>query len=327
MKKVLLFIVAGLAVLVAGFVLFVLLTWDKEYDTEYPAISATSDSALIARGKYLANGPAHCVICHAQADRLEDLMKGEEVPMAGGMEFIIPPGTFRVPNLTPDKETGIGNLTDGEIARAMRYSVNHQNRAMVPYMPFQEMSDEDLTAIISYLRSLEPVRNEVKPSEYTFLGKAVVAFGMIKPEGPKKTPPKTVEIDSTAAYGEYIANSIANCVGCHTERDMKTGKFIGRVFAGGMHFPPEAFSKGYSFISPNITPDNETGVMAGWDEKFFIERFHAGRVQEGSPMPWETFARMNEVDLKALYRYFTSLDPVKNKIDKSVFMPGEDLPE
>jgi mono/diheme cytochrome c family protein len=327
MKKVLFVIVAGLVVLIAGFVLFVLFSWDKEYATEYPAIAASADSAMIARGKYLANGPAHCVICHASPERMDDLMKGEIVPMTGGMEFIIPPGTFRTPNLTPDMETGIGKLSDGEIARALRYSVNHQNKLMVPFMPFQEMSDEDLTAIISYLRSLEPVKHEVKPSEYTFLGKAVVAFGLIKPEGPKKTPPKSVAIDSTTTYGEYLANSIANCVGCHTERDMKTGEFIGPVFAGGLHFLPEPLTKGYSFISPNITPDNQTGIMAGWDENFFIDRFRAGRVQEGSPMPWETFARMNDVDLKALYRYCKSLKPVKNKIDKIIFMPDEELPE
>lgn len=327
MKKVLLIIVAILVVVVGGFVVFVLVSWDKQYEAEYPNITASTDSTVIARGKYLAYGAAHCVICHSPYEKLEDVAAGKDVPMTGGMEFDIPPGIFRTPNLTPDPETGIGNQTDGEIARALRYSVSHLNKLMVPYMPFQEMSDEDITAIISFLRSQQPVKHEVKPSEYRFLGKAIVAFGLIKPEGPKKTPPVSVTIDTTADYGAYLANSIANCVGCHTERDMKTGEFIGPVFAGGMKFEHDVFSKGYSFISPNITPDKETGAMAGWDEPFFVDRFRAGRLLPGSPMPWEAFARMNDSDLKALFRYLASLNPVQNKIEKTVFMPGENFPD
>ncbi len=327
MKKTFVVIILVLIVIIAGFFTFISLSWNKEFTTEYPNITASSDSAVIAHGKYLANGPAHCVFCHVPVERINEVAQGKEVPMTGGMEFKIPPGTFTTPNLTPDPETGIGKLTDGEIARALRYSVNHRNKLMVPYMAFQEMSDEDIKAIISYLRSQQPVKHEVKPSEYTFLGKAVVAFGLIKPEGPKNIPPKSVTIDTTAAYGKYLANSVANCVGCHTERDMKTGEFIGPDFAGGLKFEPDAFSKGYSFISPNITPDVETGAMTGWDEPLFIDRFHAGRLVEGSPMPWEAFSRMNDADLKALYRYLESLGPVHNGIEKTIFLPGEKLPD
>lgn len=327
MKKVLLIIVTILAVVAGGLVIFVLLSWDKEYEAEYPDIAASTDSAMIARGKYLAFGPAHCVFCHASFEKLEDVADGEEVPMTGGMEFDFPPAIIRTPNITPDPETGIGKLTDSEIARSLRYMVNSRNKMMFPLMPFQELSDEDLTAIISFLRSEEPVKNEVKPSEYTFLGKAIMAFGLIKPEGPKKSPPRSVAIDTTAAYGAYLANSVANCVGCHTARDLKTGEFIGPVFAGGMKFKPDAFSKGYSFIAPNITPDVETGAMTGWDEPVFIDRFHAGRLLPGSPMPWEAFARMSDSDLKALYSYLGSLGPVRNKIEKTVYNPGEKFPE
>jgi mono/diheme cytochrome c family protein len=327
MKKVIMIIVLGLAFLIVCLVLFVFFTWDKEYDTEYPSISATTDSAMIARGKYLAYGPAHCVFCHVPMDKVTDVLAGKEVPLTGGMEFKIPPGTFRTPNLTPDPQTGIGKLTDSEIARALRYSINHHNKLMVPYMPFQELSDEDLTAIISFLRSQEPLKHEVMPSDYTFLGKAVTAFGLIKPVGPKKTPPTSIAIDTNVVYGDYLANSVANCVGCHTERDMKTGKFTGTHFAGGMRFEPDTFSHGFAFISPNITPDNETSALAGWNQSLFIDRFHAGRLHAGSPMPWEAFARMNETDLKALYNYLRSLSPVQNKIAKTVYLPGEKFPE
>jgi mono/diheme cytochrome c family protein len=318
---------AGLAliVLLVGLFVFVQLTWDKKYDAPYPDITATTDSAVIERGKYLALGPAHCITCHVPMDKVKDAEEGVVMPLIGGWELSIPPGTFRAPNITPDIETGIGNMTDGEIARALRYSVNRNNGHVFPFMPFQELSDDDLTAIISFLRAQEPVKHKVEPSELTFLGKALVAFGMIKPEGPKNTPPKSVVIDSSIAYGSYLANRVANCNGCHTERDFKTGAFVGAPLAGGTHFLPDAFSEGYSFITPNLTPDKETGIMANWDESTFINRMRAGRGHKGSPMPWGAFSRMDDLELKAIYRYLQSLEPVNNKIEKIVFAPGEQI--
>ena len=326
MKKVFVVILLVLIVIIAVFFSFISLTWEKEFTAEYPDITASTDSAVIARGKYLVYGPAHCVYCHVSPENFGELTKGMEVPLSGGLEFDIPPGKFRIPNITPDPETGIGKMTDAEIARALRYSVNHKNKFMAPYMAFQDMSDEDIGAVISFLRSQEPVRHEVNPDEYTFLGKAIMAFGLLKPTGPTGIPPVSVAADTTAAYGTYLAKSVANCVGCHTARDMKTGKFTGPLFAGGMQFPPEPLSKGFAFISPNLTPDKETGIMNGWDEAFFIERFHAGRVQEGSPMPWEAFERLSDSDLKALYRFLLSLEPSNNKIAKIIFAPGEKFP-
>jgi len=255
------------------------------------------------------------------------MKKGEEVPLSGGWELTIPPGTFRAPNITPDAEFGIGKFTDAELARALRYSVKHDGSVLVPFMPFQEMSDADVIAVISFLRSQPAVHNEVKPRELTFLGKAVVAFGMIKPEGPKNPPPPAVTIDTTAIYGKYIANSVSNCVGCHTDRDLKTGEFTGIPFAGGFKMPPDAFSEGYGFITPNITPDKETGIMATWNQQTFISRFKAGRIHKGSPMPWENFAKMDEVELKALYAYIQTIKPVSKKIEKVIFLPGEKMPE
>ena len=192
-------------------------------------------------------------------------------------------------------------------------------------MPFQNMTDEDIQAIISFLRSQEPVRNEVPRSGYSFLGKFLLTMGLLKPVGPAGIPPAQIKKDSTLAYGSYIANSVANCNGCHTDRDLKTGEFTGPIFAGGFWMPPDDFTQGYSFITPNLTP-HESGIMSTWSEEDFITRFRAGRNIATSPMPWGTFARMEEIELKALYRYLKSLDPVDNAIDKVVYQPGEELP-
>lgn len=329
MKKVLISILSILIILVAGLYIFVFTSWDRDFDAPYPEIKASTDSAVIARGKYLAYGPAHCAYCHVPQDRLKDVAAGKEVPLTGGWEFVIPPGYFRAPNLTSDMETGIGGLSDSQLARALRYSVDRHNKFMIPVMPFQELSDEDLTAVISFIRTQRPVNNAIKTSEYTFLGKALLAFGMLKPTGPEKTPPVSISIDTTAAYGSYLAHSVANCVGCHTKRNLKTGEFAGPDFAGGFQMEAEGdpAMKGYVFITPNITPDPETGVMTNWDEITFIERFQAGRLQEGSPMPWEAFATMQENDLKALYQYLHTIEPVKYSVAQTVFAPGEELPE
>ena len=326
MKKILLRVLAVLLIIVAGLVIFIFIAWNKKHDAPYPDIKATTDSAVIARGKYLAFGPAHCASCHVPMEKSADVETGLEPALSGGWELSIPPGTFRAPNLTPDDETGIGKLTDAEVARVLRYSVGHDGRTIFPFMPFQELSDADLTAVISYLRAQKPVKHALKRTEYSFLGKAIMAFGMIKPEAPKNTPPKSMIIDSTITSGSYLANSVANCVGCHTKRDLKTGAMIGPLFAGGMEMSEESY-KGVKYVSPNLTPDPETGILSSWTETMFINRFRSGRVHATSPMPWGSFSRMNEVDLKALYRYLRSLKPVKNKIEKTVYVAGERLPD
>lgn len=321
--KILLKVLAGLAILVVGLVAFILLTWDKKFEDTYPDIKASKDSAIIARGKYLAYGPAHCATCHVPMDKIMEVENGLIIPLSGGWEIDIPPGIFRAPNITPDMETGIGKLTDGELARTLRYSVGSDGRCIMPFMPFQDLSDEDLTAIISFLRSQPPIKHAVKPNEIRFLGKAVMAFGLIKPEKPLNPPVKSVKKDTTAEYGSYIANSIANCRGCHTDRDLKTGEYIGEKFAGGLYMEPDFFSKGYSFRTPNLTPDPSTGHIMNWDEKQFVSRFKANRVYPGTPMPWGSFSRIDTSDVKAVYKYLKSLKPVSNKIEKIVFAPGE----
>ncbi|MBC8375777.1 MAG: cytochrome c [FCB group bacterium] len=313
---------AVLGILILVLVVFVNIRGNRTYELPLPDLAASSDSAVIARGKYLAFGPAHCVSCHMPMDKFAAVENGLELPLSGGWELNIPPGSFRAPNLTPDMETGIGSFSDGHIARALRYSVRHNGKALFPFMPFQNMSDADVIALISFLRSQPPVKNELKTTELSFLGKAVSAFGMIGPEGPITTPPVWVEIDSTIVYGEYVANAVANCKGCHSLRDLKTGAFIGVDFAGGMPMDSDPMIKGLSFITPNITPHMTDGVMAKWDETTFINRFRAGRVYEGSPMPWGAFSRMSIIELKAVYRYLQSLEPVPGKVDKTVVRDG-----
>ncbi len=305
-------------VLLIGIALFafVSMTWKKAYDAPYPPISISSDSTVLARGQYLVYGPAHCATCHIDPSDYDAMSAGELVPIAGGSEIIIPPGTFRPRNLTPDIETGIGSLTNEEVARVMRFGVGHDGRVLFPFMPFENMTEEDLNSIISFLRSRPPVSRKIEATEYTFLGKVVLAVGMIKPIQPGATPKKALKQEASVVYGEYLANSVANCAGCHSPRDLKSGEFTGPKFSGGLIFEETAAT----FTTPNLTPDPETGVLATWTEDTFIQRFKSGPIHEGTPMPWSSFAMMNEVDVKAIYMYLKSLPPTKNLIEKTVVM-------
>ena len=327
MKKFILFTLTGFLLLLLILISYIQLASNPTFDAPYPNIEAVSDPDVIERGKYLVYGPAHCATCHVPVDRIADVERGEIVPMIGGWKEDIPPVKMRAPNITPDPETGIGNLTDAEIARALRYGVGHDGRYLLPVMPFHDMSDEDLTAIISYLRAQEPIRHEPEPLRYTFLGKALLAFGILKPVPPEEVnPPQTVEKAATPEYGRYLSTAIANCQGCHTKLDPMTAQYVDTAYSGGFLFEPGELTQGFAFMSPNITPDPETGIMYGWTEEQFIARFKGGRVFEGSPMPWGPFSRMDSTDLAAIYQYLQTIEPAHRDRGQIVFSPGEKLP-
>ncbi len=291
-----------------------------KFSAAYPAIKATNDSTALARGKYLVFGPAHCADCHSPAGTDSLVNAGQEVPLSGGRTFALPVGNIHVPNITSDVQTGIGHLKDEEIARSLRNGVGYDGRAIIDFMPFHNTSDEDLTAIISYIRTLQPVQNSVPKHEFNMLGKFVKAF-FIKPVGPDGAVEKTVMPDSSVAYGKYMANSVANCRGCHTNRDLKTGAFIGEPFAGGFEMESQVDAK-YVFHTPNISPDKKTGHIKDWDEASFISRFRKGKIIKQSPMPWGPFSRMSDMELKAIYRYLQTVAPVEKNIEKIVEVRG-----
>ena len=303
----------GILIVIIGFVIFVYARAGRTYDAPYPEITASLDSSVIARGEALVNGPAHCADCHAPISEHARLNAGEKVPMSGGFDFVIPPGIIHAPNITPDAETGIGGFTDREIARTLRYGVKRNGQPLVDFMPFYDLSDRDLTAIISYLRTTAPVKNKRPANEWNFLGKAVVALGLVKPLGDGIIP-EAPEPDSTVAYGRYLAESVANCRGCHSERDMMTGAYIGPYYAGNAKFEvlddKGNIIKGKHLVTPNLTPDPETGRITLWPREVFIARFRAGKVIPGSPMPWGPYKRMTDLDLIAIYKYLHSLEPV-----------------
>jgi mono/diheme cytochrome c family protein len=304
LKKILKWTGIILLVIIVGVYATVMLRQDMKYDRPYPAITASGDSAIIERGKQIVLGPAHCTDCHGKPGSDSLIAAGLTVPLSGGMLFDLPVGKIYTKNITPDKETGIGNYTDAEIARALRYGVHRDGTTVFDFMPFHNMSDEDLTAVISYLRAQPAVQHQVPKNYLNFLGKALMAF-VVKPVGPTGEVLERIERDSSVAYGQYLAVNVANCAGCHTNRGM-TGEFIGEPFAGGLSME----EKGGKYYPPNLTPDSSSKIF-GWSEKNFLDRFRMGKLIEGSPMPWPSFKRMSDSDLKAIYNYLRTVKPVR----------------
>jgi len=301
---------------ISGFIVILSITVASRqhltYDAPYPAIKASTDSTIILRGKELVFGPAHCADCHAPGASKADLAKNIDVPLSGGFAFDLPVGTIYTKNITPDIETGIGKLADGEIARALRYGIRRDGTALYDFMPFHNTSDEDLKAIISYLRAQKPVSKKIPANELNLVGKVVQAF-LIKPIGPAGEIKKSVKRDSTIAYGEYLTNSVANWAGCHTKRDMMTGAFINEKFSGGMGFQSPDDPDKITYFTPNLTPDPTTGRITNWTQDQFIKRFRKGKLIQYSEMPWNSFSKMSDNDLKAIYKYLKSLKPVKHE--------------
>lgn len=308
-------LVGGLLLVAVGGYAYVELTYNVSYpDTPLPAITASQDPAVIARGKYVVDHVAHCSTCHGEVQDPASHDVDITRPLSGGHTWHIGPfGTFVAANLTADKQAGLGAWSDAEIARAVRHSVGRDG-TLLSFMRIAvgPMGDEDLTAVVSYLRSLAPVPAARPRDELGFLAKALSS----------KFTPRTATIDYAApasapseARGKYLAEGPAMCVGCHTPADPGEGfALIGPHFSGAAEADPDHTEDGFEIIAPNLTSHPQAGVTGKWSEDEFVERFRRGRQFQGSKMPWEAFQGMEENDLRSVYRYLRSVPAVERDV-------------
>lgn len=302
-RKVAKWTALSLLTLVAALLVFVHVRGRRRFEIAAPDIRASTDPAVIARGEFLAQGPAHCSGCHAaHMGEFRAMRPAQTVVPRGGVHWSLPFGEFRSANLTSDRATGLGDWSDGEIARAVRHGVGRDGH-FLPLMAVAvgEFSDDDLTAIVSYLRSLAPVRRPLPPESPNTLGYALLTFAMAPAHpGP---PPAHVEPGPTVAYGRYLTQ-VGVCVGCHSPADA-TFHTIEPHFSGGAPEPADD-DPAYEFAAPNLT---RGGVLATWSEDGFIARMRAGRRHPDSHMAWENFARMSDDDLRAIWRFLQTVPP------------------
>jgi mono/diheme cytochrome c family protein len=309
-------VVAVVVVFVALGSVYVMATWNRDYsETPLPAITASGDPEVIARGEYVVHNVAHCTVCHGAPDLKPGDAIDWNVPLAGGRVWDVPLfGRFVAANITPDRETGIGSLTDGEVARAIRHAVGRSGR-ILPFMLLATgpMSDEDLTAVVSFIRSRAPVKREGTPEAWGVMAK--VLSGSFTPRL-DAAPAHVAPGDSPSVErGRYLATGPAACGVCHTPRDPLTFALNGPPLSGSAAMPEaDSTNAGFEFVYPNLTPDPETGHITAWDEDTFLQRFRGGRVHAGSTMPWESYQRMTDTDIRSVYRFLRSLPPTRSPV-------------
>jgi hypothetical protein len=287
---------------------------------EAPDLKVEATTERIERGQYLANTVAVCMDCHSTRDWSK--FSGPIMPGTlgkGGERFdqsVGFPGVYYSKNLTP---ASLNRYTDGELYRVITTGVNREGRAMFPVMPYShygKMDDEDIYSIISYLRTLAPIENNVAESQSDFPMNIILNTIPVK-GAPEKRPDPSDKIN----YGKYMVNA-AGCIECHTPAEK--GQIVAELaFSGGREF---AFPDGTLIRSTNITPDTETGI-GQWSETAFIQRFKAYADSAYTPpavkpgeyntiMPWTMYCNMTEQDLAAIHAYLKTVTPIKKSVVK-----------
>jgi mono/diheme cytochrome c family protein len=271
--------------------------------------------ARLDRGKYLiTSARTPCVLCHSPWDTAGGGLR--EVPgkeLTGrtwspdGVPFVT------AQNLSPDPETGIGNRTDDELARAIREGISHDGRALFPIMPygnFREMPDEDLASVIVYLRSVTPVRNPLPPSAIPF-----PVSRLINSVPAPLEAPVTADLSTPEKRGAHIV-TVASCGDCHSARDDRGNKPAGFAFAGGTAMPYEGRKTVYA---ANITP--AVNGIPYYSEDLFVEMMRTGKVKarELDPMmPTRYYRNMTDQDLEDIFAFLKTLTPVDHYVDNTL---------
>jgi mono/diheme cytochrome c family protein len=304
-KKKLLYAVLVLVVLVGGFLGMVSFKAAQKVTAPLPPIKADTSPEAVARGALVFH--TMCESCH----------RGPNAERVSGSHMVELPaalGTFYSANITLDAETGIGKMPDEQIARLLRFGVNRNDQMAV--MPSSAMSDEDIAAVIGFMRSGDPLfapeNKKMPPSELTLLGKvALFATGAFnvpdRPVSGIKTPDKANKVE----YGRYLAHDVFDCAGCHSPGlDPKRG--VGpEAFSGGFEFVD---ASGEKILSTNIT-FHPTGIGA-WSQEEFGTALRDGLRPKGSGvlrLPMPRFRGMEEQQVEAIYAYLQSKPQLPTK--------------
>jgi mono/diheme cytochrome c family protein len=268
----------------------------------------------LARGKYLTEGLLGCFHCHSPRNWKQPdcpVLRGRDGAGQDMSSIAGLPGRVVAPNLTPDPATGTGNWSDDELARAIREGIGHDGRTLFPLMPypnFRQLPDEDIAAVVVYLRSLAPVHNRLPPSQIIFPVKYLIRS---VPE-PITAPVPEPDLSTAAKRGKFLA-TVAACADCHTPTE-KGQPVAGLSFAGG-----QVLDGPWGYVaSANLTPD-PSGIPY-YDEARFIKVMRTGHVGArvlNPLMPWVVYRNLTDEDLKALFAWVRTLPPVRHRVDNS----------
>ncbi len=302
------------AIALIGFI-YISATDIPKYQTLTIDYKVKSDSASVERGKKLVT--MLCANCHKdpQTGKLTGTLM-RDAPA----EF----GEIYSQNITQDKTYGIGNWSDSEIFYLLRTGVKKDGQYAPPYMAkLPNMADEDINAIIAFLRSDNPMiqadatpDTPTKPSFLTKLLCRVVWKPFPLPTEKINLPDST----QTIALGKYLAQNL-ECFSCHSA-DFKTNNFLKPelsegYFAGG-NSPLD--TEGRVKKTPNLTPDKETGI-GNWTKEQFIKAVRFGMVdgQKALTYPMIPYPQLTDTETAAIYEYLKTIPPIKNKVERSIY--------
>ena len=294
---------AGAAALGAGVLTLSasLLGWRAEIAPVSTSSSAIYTEALIARGRVLA-ALGDCAVCHTVEGGLRN---------AGGRAFVTPFGTVYSSNLTPDRDTGLGQWSFSAFQRAMREGRSrdgHQLYPAFPYTAFAKTSDDDLQALYAYLMVQPPVRAETPPAQmrFPFGARSLMAgwnalFHEAKPYAP--------EAGRSEAWnrGAYLVNGLGHCGACHTPRNVMGAE------QGGVQFLAGALVDGWE--APALTQASKAPLR--WTEQALFDYLRRGHSSEhgavAGPMVEvvRELAAVPDDDVRAMATYLASFNPAQ----------------
>jgi len=264
------------------------------------ASSAAAQSS-VERGSYLMNTIMTCANCHSP--------KGPPAATAGkdysgGLSWDEPPFKVTAPNITTDKETGIGDWTDGQIKAMILTGRNPKGVQEAEVMPtkfYPILTSGDLDSVVAYLRTLKPVKNKVPDPIYK------IALPHHIYPGAEKSYAQA-DLNDKLKRGFYLA-TIGHCMECHTPFGASGGQdFKDSLGKGGREFPgPWGVSK-----SRNITSHKTAGV-GDWTDAEIKTAITQGKRKDGTPlkgpMGYQYYAKMTDADLDAVIAYLRTVPP------------------
>jgi mono/diheme cytochrome c family protein len=276
-----------------------------DYDGADPtgAPASLKDASLVDRGRYLIRA-ADCEACHTA-------IGGQ--PFAGGRAFVLPFGTMYSTNVTPDRDTGIGQYTDADFLAAVHRGVRRDGARLYPAMPYPSytyLTDADALAIKAYLFSLEPINAPAIPNTFAFpfnqrWGMAVWAAMF---NANRRFEPHA---NQSAEWnrGAYLVEALAHCGECHTPRNLFQALDNRHKFAGAVTGGWRAF---------NITSDPASGVGDWTNQSLtrYLATGHAeGRGTAAGPMGEAvdlSLVHLTGEDIAAMVAYLRTNPPIAN---------------
>ena len=272
-------------------------------DDETPTPDAAS---AVVRGHYVLYA-AGCLACHTA--------KGDNAkPLAGGLALKTAFGTFYPPNITPDKQTGIGGWTEAQFAEALTHGVSPDGHPLYPAFPYTSydgMRPQDVRDLYAYLQTVTPVHNQVPANALKFpysIRSALWVWRWLyfKPQPFKADPGKSAVWNR----GAYLVRNMGHCGECHTPRNFMGAKEQDKRLMGTASGP-----EGDQI--PNITQDQQNGI-GGWSKKDLTDFLQSGFLPNGDVVGGSMYdvitditSHLTDADRDAIATYLTDLPKPK----------------